>query len=395
MKPNCQIRGITLRWMLQILFNSSMLSVGLCLCIRGPALLRMQFKYETSIESMSYMFLVTSIGGIFGVATWTMLLEAFPSQRLFIFGINVILFGVSTASIPRSEHLESLLIVCSWNGFHLSAITAGFIAPMFSKPFIGESVIPSPMHVLFGLACLPNLIIGSLLIVYAFLFRAHFAATNSVDIPIPIPKQSNNHKNTHTVESNYIIALMFMFFLIHILVEASIFNYLSTVGVKSELHLSEREGADVLAVFMGGFSAVRALVIPLAFMVNPHRILVFNLTMYLIGSILLANFAESSAWMMKIGYGLSGLGMGCMYANAWVWMESYVNVKYRVGSLLHLAIVFSSMMSPLVIGSLVESMPMILIYVQMGVAVTSCGIFSVGTILGARIKQKSRIPQIY
>lgn len=55
----------------------------------------------------------------------TMLLEAFPAFRLFIFGTNVILFGISTASIPQSDSLEVLLVICVWNGFHLSAITAG------------------------------------------------------------------------------------------------------------------------------------------------------------------------------------------------------------------------------------------------------------------------------
>lgn len=36
-------------------------------CIKGPALLTLQSKYDTSIETISLMFLLTSIGGLVGI----------------------------------------------------------------------------------------------------------------------------------------------------------------------------------------------------------------------------------------------------------------------------------------------------------------------------------------
>lgn len=327
-----------------------------------------------SIQSSQYFFLrlflkSSSIGELF---------FTFQLFSSLIAGANVLCLEL-WRGLNCGPHMHSI---------HLCFSLGGFLAPLLSKPFIGESTIPSPMHALFSLASLPSLIIGSLLILYAFRFREQFEAFTNKETKT---NNSNSKDRIHTKETNYIIALMTLFFLIHILVEASIFNYLPTMSVKSDLHLSEKEGADVLAVFMGGFSIIRALIIPLAFKVDPHRILCFNLSMVLTGSILLFNFAESSHIMLKIGYGLSGLGMGCMYANAWVWMETYVNVKYRVGSLLHLAIVISSMLSPLIMGNLIDHIPMILVYIQTVAAITSCVIFSTGTVLGSRILQKSRI----
>ncbi|XP_059086779.1 sodium-dependent glucose transporter 1A-like [Tigriopus californicus] len=409
------LKDLVPKWILQLLLNLSMLSLGVMTCIKGPALLTLQSKYDTSIETISLMFLLTSIGGLFGVGIWTILLDFIPDWRLFIFAANVLFSGVSSALIPQGNHISSLLVVSAWNGIHSGVIHAGvnvlcmelwrglncgpymhsihlsfsiggFIGPLLSKPFISNSIYGSPMELLFGLASIPMVTIGISLFIYAIARRDHFITRK----PINHHEESDKveRQSQLGIESILLIALMFVFFIIHVVVEFSNFSYMPTMAVKLDLHLSEREGANILAFFMAGFSCARGLAIPLAVKVSPKYLLIVNLTLILIGSILLVVLGQSEKWVLEVGYTLSGLGMGSMFVNSWVWLEQYLTVGYRVANTFNIGCGIATVVSPLFIGNLVNDFPMTLIYTQLTAAIAASFIFSFGTYLGSKILQK-------
>lgn len=272
------------------------------------------------------------------------------------------------------------------HSIHLSFSIGGLIGPLLSKPFISDSVFEAPMELLFGLASIPTVIVGILLFVYAVVRRPYFINKRSTEQDEDSTKFQT--PNQLGIESILLIALMFVFFIIHVVVEFSNFSYIPTMAVKLDLHLSEREGANILAFFMAGFSCARGLAIPLAVKVPAKYFLMANLTLILIGSALLTTLGQSEKWILEVGYVLSGLGMGSMFVNSWVWLEHYLTIGYRVANIFNIGSGIATVISPLFIGNLVNDFPMVLILTQLTAAVVAVFIFSFGSCLGSKILQK-------
>eukprot|EP00095_Tigriopus_kingsejongensis_P006926 maker-scaffold44_size478958-snap-gene-3.25 protein:Tk06926 transcript:maker-scaffold44_size478958-snap-gene-3.25-mRNA-1 annotation:"sodium-dependent glucose transporter 1" len=378
------------KWILQFLLNGAMFSVGLANCIRGPTLIKLQELYDTDLETISYMFFCHSLGGFAALILWTICLDKLPRWRFLIFGFHVLMQGISALMTP---HGSNVLCMELWRGLnagpymhslHLSFSIGGFLAPILSKPFIGDIDLDHPIHLAFGLAGVPSILFGIGFFVFAINKWEEAKKCSNDD------SSSESHPGLKTtIESKLLVILMFVFFLIYVSIEVSIICFLPAVAVKSSLEMDEEQGANVLALFLGGFSIARALGILLSCKLKAHTILMVNLAIILTASTLLTFWGHSAVWIFNLSYGLSGLGMGSMFANAWVWLEQFVPVGYRVANLFNLGAILACTLSPMMIGSLVHTFPMILIYLQSAVVIGACSIFAGGTFLGHRILLKN------
>ena len=88
---------------------------------------------------------------------------------------------------------------------------------------------------------------------------------------------------------------------------------------------------------------------------------------------------------MFAAYAVSGLGMGSMYANALLWVEQFLPVRGRVAALLNSCGAVGVMLSPLILGNLIDLEPMALPYTQLAITLLSLLIFGLGSVFGGRI----------
>ena len=86
---------------------------------------------------------------------------------------------------------------------------------------------------------------------------------------------------------------------------------------------------------------------------------------------------------MFAAYAVSGLGMGSMYANALLWVEQFLPVRGRVAALLNSCGAVGVMLSPLILGNLIDLEPMALPYTQLAITLLSLLIFGLGSVFGA------------
>ena len=336
--------------------------------------------------------------------------------------------GLSTTMIPFSPSLYFFFGLCGINGFvsgsldtggnvlcldlwqgfddsgpymhsiHFSFGLGAFLAPIIAEKFLradsmhmkpdnSEEIIEAVDAITSNSITGPGVemlypILGmfSIIVSIGYLAFAIKPYTTKDDI-----SQSFKILETTKPSNNFvIISLVLAFLFIYCGLEFIYGIYIATFSVQSQLHLSRKIGARITAVFWGSFAAMRFVAIFISMKLNPLGTLLFSFFMSIVGSTLLAIFAETSVLALCIFTAFMGIGMAPIYASSMLWMDQFMTVTNKVGGLMTVAAAVGADAFPLILGQFVESYPMLLMYMQVGLIYFCVVLFFMATWVGKR-----------
>ena len=99
---------------------------------------------------------------------------------------------------------------------------------------------------------------------------------------------------------------------------------------------------------------------------------------------MLTIFAETSVVALYIFTAFMGIGMAPIYASSMLWMDQFMTVTNKVGGLMTVAAAVGANAFPLILGQFLESYPMLLMYMQVGLVYFCVVLFFMATWVGKR-----------
>lgn len=164
---------------------------------------------------------------------------------------------------------------------------------------------------------------------------------------------------------------------------------LTTYVVKGQLQLSPSTGSYMTSAFWAAFTVSRLVAIFLAIKISSFTFILIDLSVALLGSIVLL-FLSSYEWAMWAASIILGAGVASFFPAAIGWLNCYINVTNKVASIFIVGASLGGMIIPLTISYFIETFPDILIYV-VPLTVLCCCVVTLVLHLILRKKEKKRI----
>ncbi|KAH9417978.1 hypothetical protein DERP_008231 [Dermatophagoides pteronyssinus] len=152
-------------------------------------------------------------------------------------------------------------------------------------------------------------------------------------------------------------------------------QFLPTFAVNTELDLSPSTAAMMSSAAALAFTVGRCVSIPLAIKLKPQTILYTNHFLMLLGTILLAIYANNSETMLWVGNIILGCGFSSVYASIYAFLEQKIRVTNRIGSLFVFAGGLTAAVSPSLVGQYIEANPLILVWFNLACCLLCLTIF--------------------
>lgn len=139
-------------------------------------------------------------------------------------------------------------------------------------------------------------------------------------------------------------------------------QFLPTFVVNTELSLSPSVAAMMSSAAALSFTIGRGLSIPLAIKLKPQTILYTNHFLMLLGTFILAIYANTSETMLWVGNIILGAGFSSVYASIYAFLEQQIRITNQIGSVFVFAGGLTAALSPSLVGQYIEPNPLILVW---------------------------------
>ena len=239
--------------------------------------------------------------------------------------------------------------------FHILAFTfslGAFVGPLIASPFVGKEI--SSLYSLYGL------LTGIASIPYLAIFINDLRKGQSGETGVNEEKSADdddddtNEKGEELKYRIVFLTLMGSFFFTTAAVELSFGSLLATYSVqKSDLGMGKTEAAYLTSLFWGTHTAARLIIIPVSYKVHPLRVLISNMTVTVIGFAVLVPFGGNSRLALQISSAVIGLGLGSLFATAYVWVEEKTPVSGKIAGFFTTAVAMAPLAS-IVIANLMD-----------------------------------------
>ncbi|TRY66961.1 hypothetical protein TCAL_09924 [Tigriopus californicus] len=389
-----------------------LLTIGLVGGIIGPTLLDMKDIYGTTVDKVSFMFMMGSTGSITGSFITGFVMDKFPRYRcllLFAYTLNT---SLVTALMPFMSHLSIFFFLSFLGGFsggsldmggnvfclhvwrglesgpymhsiHFSFAIGAFLGPLLAVPFLGTNgdqlqealmsfnettmnqtdMIETDTQITIfyplvgALALLPGL--GYLY----YGIQDLREQPNENQAAISSANHGNESQKAHAWKVVTLLGLVAIFFFLYVGVEVTFGTFLTTFAVESDLQLTKPQGADLTAIFWGFFALMRFLSIFAAIKLNPAVILVFSFGTCLLSSAMLSLYGDQNLRLLQLACGGMGVGTASIFATGILWLEQHVVVTNRIGALVSIAASLGPDIFPVIVGQYIVAQPMVLMHV--------------------------------
>ena len=385
--------------------------------VRGPTLLDLKDLIGVEISDVASIFAFKSFGGFIGVIMVGLLLDRFqPSvQYLFLF-VTFFTKTVTTCLLPHSPNLMvmqavefifglchgsfhsvgNLLQIRIWAGsghdsspymyaLHFFYAIGALVTPVIAKPFLGEEVESSlnmtlpdiheleagedqiwTIKTLYPLISLIMLLPAPFFLYYFFQDRREEQRFHRSSSKAEVTQQEDQGKYLSRNKTIALLIFAFIYYFTMAGIEHGFRSFTAVFSVNSALSLSRPEAADVLATFYVAFAIVRGLMIPLSTLVSAPACLWSSSAILLASTSLLSIWGESSIEILKTGVGLSGFGVGSMFAAGMLWLKELVPINNKITAVICFAARLSEQSYSMGIGHIIENHPMYFLYVMSG-----------------------------
>lgn len=196
---------------------------------------------------------------------------------------------------------------------------------------------------------------------------------------LPAIRMTQRHK--------IMIGLVVIFIISYVGIEFGNFMYLTVFAVKGDLNLSKAEAVQLMALYLGLYALARLVGAFLSIKLTPNHILFLDGALIVVGAVILQLYSQTSLVMLHVGFAIQGFGMGTMLANSLLWLQQYMHVSNKLMSGIVVAGSLGVNLAPIIVGQFIETMPMVLIYLQWTVIVVSFIVIPWAMIIGNKIKK--------
>ena len=220
------------------------------------------------------------------------------------------------------------------------------------------------------------LIIGAMLLVNGFLFCSLYCYDRyKSDISSYEDAFLGQERFGQPCKRYMIMFMMFLFFLAYIGMETTFGGLLMTFTV-SFMGWTKDKGAMVTAIFWGSLAAGRGFSIFIANCFRPTCMLAVDLSLMLIGSVLLSFGISYHDYILWIGTLTLGFGMSSMFPTAVSWVDQHFKMTGKSTAVLVMGSAVGQMVVPVTTGYFYEYyLKMSLMYACLALSVVLCALF--------------------
>ncbi|KAI1288242.1 Major facilitator superfamily domain-containing protein 4B [Halotydeus destructor] len=264
---------------------------------------------------------------------------------------------------------------------HFSYALGSFIGPFICEPFLTSTAIIDPFFKV-SLFSTPFFIASAAAILsvlvqwYLFLSIPYTAENRAMKTP-------RDDADIDSSDGHHVFSLpKYYFFVVVSLgaivlcfeggIEMNTFNYLATFIINTELKISESKAAIMNGVLNGGFMVSRFISIFLATRMKTINMLYMNLTIIMIGNVLIwtcANLSEAGLWL---GVVTLGFGFSSSWPGVFALIEERINATNIVCAIFMSATMLHAAIGPLIEGKFIDKTPMIFVYLNFVSGVICC-----------------------
>ncbi|MCE1253644.1 MAG: MFS transporter [Anaerolineae bacterium] len=361
------------KWVITGSYYFSFLILGCTQAVIGTTLTGLQTQTAVSMDMISLIFPLRSIGYMAGALLGGRLFDRFRGNLVFLSALVLLALGV--AAMPFTSLFALLCAVVLliglaegvidvggntllvWlhgskvgpflNGLHLSWGIGGLIIPQIVALSINHSATYAPSYLVIALISLPLMLIL---------------------IRLGNPKSPEAHSEVQGKNVSWLVMLVIVvFFGFHVGAESSFGNWITTYTLKYfNLTATPQIAYNMASLFWFAFTLGRVLAIPFATRVKPSVILWVDLIGSLAGAVILLVFPGnlSAAW---IGTALVGLFIASLFPMTIAFAERKMVISAKVTSMFFIGSTSGAMFFPWFIGQFFEkSSPQIMVYTISG-----------------------------
>ncbi|OQR77553.1 sodium-dependent glucose transporter 1A-like [Tropilaelaps mercedesae] len=200
----------------------------------------------------------------------------------------------------------------------------------------------------------------------------------SLDSTDPKPDENpGTRQNELPMKTKYIIVtLVAVYMLIGVSDEITLSAYLSTFVVRNEhLRFSKSAGAYLSSVFWISFTASRLLVTILSLKLTPAKLIAFFHAILMVSTVSMLTFVNMSPVAAWLGTVMVAFGLAPYFGNATIWGVQYMVLTHYHMSFIMVSVCLGAMIPGLLIGPLIDSWPMVLMWGHtiLATTLTLCG----------------------
>ena len=360
------------KWMITGSYYFSFLILGSTQAIIGTTLTGLQTQTAVTMDMISLIFPLRSVGYMVGALLGGRLFDRFRGNVVFLFALALLALGV--AAMPFTTLFYALCAICLiiglaegvvdvggntllvWlhgskvgpylNGLHLSWGIGGLVIPQVVALSISNGSTYTPSYLAIALITIPLILV--------LLRLANPSA--------PVSHAEQENKNV----SWLIMVVIVVFFGFHVGAESSFGNWITTYALKYfNLGSQPQTAYNMASLYWFAFTMGRVLAIPFASRIKPGVFLLVDLVGSLLGALVLLAFPGnlSMAW---VGTAMVGLFIASLFPMTIAFAERKMVISAKVTSMFFLGSTSGAMFFPWVIGQYFEkSSPQIMVIIVM------------------------------
>lgn len=173
--------------------------------------------------------------------------------------------------------------------------------------------------------------------------------------------------NNHSMPKSYVIKVVILgslLFAFYTGIEVNSFTFLQDFAYYSDLHVPKTTGALMLGVMAGTFAVGRGIGIFVASRVKTTYMLYTHLTIIGVGNGILFFLGNESVIGLWIASITMGYGYSCVFPTICSFLEERINVTDGITGCFIFFSATATVTNPLLIGTFIESKPMVFSYVN-------------------------------
>ena len=407
-------KSTSFKYFKTVCVSLAFLSLGLYVAVIGPTLPTLAYNLQVHIDTMAYIIPARAVGYLAGSIVSGLVYKRFDPHLLLFISLFAIAAGtvfvpylnsviylavimttvsISTGFLDTSGNVMCLQIWGEKSGPFLQTLHFAFalgttLAPLLAMPFIMEvqdqesqasvtssykmwspnATSESPPVEKFYLVSYAYIVCAVItgVVALSFLYLAFFHRGSS-----SVTDQKNTVKEEGNVFRIKMLFLLFVFFLLYVGNEVAFGVFIYTFAITSDNHYTKSEASLLNSLFWGAFAVGRFIAIPVSKFLPPSKALQIDLLGTTFAAVVLVCFpfyAKAADFLLWIGVTVYGLSMASIFPTGISWAEQYITITEKAATTLVIGAATGEMIFPTLVGQLIDSNPMYLMYLSMGSA---------------------------
>ena len=355
-------------------------TLGLLIASYGPSLLGLERQTRASVETLTLVLTVRSVGYLLGSILGGVLLDWYPRRGFAIIGASLVVTSAATAFVPAATTVPALALLMSTVGFSMGTLdTIGNVLLLYLH---GEGTRPwmQGLHATFagGTLCSPLIVRASMALsasgtnlhaaYFTFAACAGLGASFFFGLETPPPREAASVATSEAATATAragpagadwrTILVAAALLGLYVGAETGFGGFLLLYATRGPTKMTEAGGQYLTAVYWGFLMVGRVAAIPLSLAVSVSAQLLANVVVCTLGVALLVaglftaqgDAASAGRALLWAGAAVYGLGMASVFPSAFMQAEALVDLTGRAASVLMVGSAFGEMAVPLLVG---------------------------------------------